>query len=168
MSQSSPLAFVRRPYQLLVRAASSLQSLFLLAVRLYWGWQFYVTGKGKLEDHGRVTGFFTSIHIPFPSLNAWFVGSLECVGGIFLLIGLASRLTAIPLIVTLIVAYLTTEMEAIQNIYTDPDKFTGAAPFLFLFATLCILIFGPGVFSVDYLLGKNSEEPKQEARPKAL
>ena len=167
MSQST-LALVRQPYQLLVRAASSLQSLFLLAVRLYWGWSFFQTGKGKLMSHDKVTGFFTDLQIPFPSLNAWFVGTVECVGGIFLLLGLASRLTAIPLTILLIVAYLTSEMEAVKNIFSDPDKFTAADPFLFLFASLIVLIFGPGTFSIDYLLGKSSEEPRQDARPKTL
>ena len=37
---------------------SSLQSPFLLAVRLYWGWQFAQTGWGKLTNIGKVVNFF--------------------------------------------------------------------------------------------------------------
>jgi hypothetical protein len=37
-------------YRLLIRAAACLQSPLLLAIRLYWGWQFFLTGKGKLMN----------------------------------------------------------------------------------------------------------------------
>jgi uncharacterized membrane protein YphA (DoxX/SURF4 family) len=48
---------IERLYRLLIRAASSLQSPFLLAVRLYWGWQMAQTGWGKLGNLDHVTGF---------------------------------------------------------------------------------------------------------------
>ncbi len=59
-------------YRLLIRVSSSLQSPFLLAVRLYWGWQFMQTGWGKLSDINKVVGFFTDLGIPAPALNAYF------------------------------------------------------------------------------------------------
>ena len=62
-----------RYYRLLIRAASSLLSPFLLAVRLYWGWQFMQTGWGKLNDSQKVIGFFTHLGIPAPMLNAYFI-----------------------------------------------------------------------------------------------
>jgi putative oxidoreductase len=43
--------------------ASYVQSPFLLAVRLYWGWQFVQTGWGKMHHIAKVTGFFTSLDI---------------------------------------------------------------------------------------------------------
>src|ERR1700679_1232714 len=70
-----------RYYRLLIRAASSLQSPFLLAVRLYWGWQFMQTGWGKLNDSQKVIGFFTHLGIPAPALNAFFISGLEFAGG---------------------------------------------------------------------------------------
>ena len=48
------MQLAERYYRLLVRLSSSLQSPFLLAVRLYWGWQFLQTGWGKLNDIGKV------------------------------------------------------------------------------------------------------------------
>ena len=71
-----------RGYTLLTTVGNSLQSPFLLAVRLYWGWQFMMTGWGKLHNIQHVIGFFTSLNIPAPALNAWFVSGLEFVGGI--------------------------------------------------------------------------------------
>ena len=66
----------------------------------------------------------------------------------------------------MIVAYLTAEWETVQaifavtvrdgaNVWTpDTSKFTEATPFLFLLACLIVLAFGPGVFSIDYLLAR--------------
>jgi len=139
-------------YQLLIRVANSLQSPFLLAIRLYWGWQFAQTGWGKLGDINKVTNFFTTLGIPAPALNAWFVSGLEFFGGILLILGLGSRLIALPLVIDMIVAYLTADREALVKIFSDPDKFYAAAPFTFLFASLIVLIFGPGRFSLDGLL----------------
>jgi putative oxidoreductase len=138
-----------RYYRLLIRAASSLQSPFLLAVRLYWGWQFMQTGWGKLNDSQKVIGFFTHLGIPAPALNAYFISGLEFAGGFFLILGLGSRLIALPLAIDMMVAYIAADREALFSIFSDPDKFTGAAPYTFLVASLIVLIFGPGKASVD-------------------
>jgi len=139
-------------YGLLIRVSNSLQSPFLLAVRLYWGWQFAQTGWGKLGDIGKVTNFFTTLGIPAPALNAWFVSGLEFAGGILLILGLGSRLIALPLAIDMVVAYITADREALGKIFSDPDKFYAAAPYTFLFASLIVLIFGPGKYSLDAML----------------
>jgi len=139
-------------YRLLVRVSSSLQSPFLLAVRLYWGWQFMQTGWGKLSDINKVVGFFTDLGIPAPALNAYFVSALEFGGGLLLILGLGSRLIALPLVIDMIVAYITADREALFSVFSNPDKFTAAAPYTFLIASLIVLIFGPGKASVDAFL----------------
>jgi putative oxidoreductase len=146
------LRVAQNGYRLLIRAGLYLQSPLLLGMRLYWGWQFFETGKGKLMNHEKVTQFFQSLHIPFPSFNVYLAGGTECFGGLLLLVGLASRLVCLPLIFTLIIAYLTAEIQSLKYIFEDPDKFVTAAPFLFLEACLVVLVFGPGRFSVDRLL----------------
>src|SRR4051794_32581718 len=127
-------ALARTLYGLLITVGNSLQSPFLLAVRLYWGYQFFISGKGKLGNLDKVTGFFTDLHIPFPKQNAIMNASLECFGGLLLLVGLGSRLISIPLAITMVVAYLTADLDVVKGIYEDPDKFVTAAEFLFLFA----------------------------------
>jgi putative oxidoreductase len=139
-------------YRLLIRASLGLQSPFLLAIRLYWGWQFAQTGWGKLSDIHKVVGFFTNLGIPAPALNAWFVSGLEFAGGLLLILGLGSRLIALPLAIDMIVAYIAADREALLSILSSPDKFTAAAPFTLLVASLIILIFGPGKVSLDALL----------------
>ena len=139
-------------YRLFARAAGCLQSPLLLAIRLYWGWQFFQTGKGKLMNLDRTAEFFQSLHIPMPKLNACLAGGTECFGGLLLLLGLGSRLVSIPLIFTMIIAYLTADLDKVKAIFSDPDKFVTAAPFLFLLAAVIVLAFGPGKFSLDWLV----------------
>jgi putative oxidoreductase len=141
-------------YRLLIAVASSLQSPFLLVVRLYWGWQLEQSGWGKLHNIDKVTEFFTSLGLPAPGLTAHFIASLEFVGGILLILGLASRLIGVALTINMIVAYITADYEALMSIFSNPDKFYAAAPYTFLVASVLILIFGPGLFSVDALISK--------------
>ncbi len=148
------VARAQRFHSLFVSVAEKLQSPFLLAARLFWGWQFFNTGKGKLGDLEKVAGYFTTLGLPFPKLNAAMAGTTECVGGLLLLVGLGSRLVSVPLMFTMIVAYLTAEREALNGIFQDPDAFTSAAPFLFFLAALIVFVFGPGVFSLDWLIAR--------------
>ena len=137
--------------------ANSLQSPLLLIVRLYWGWQFWQTGWGKLQDISKPIDYFTQLGIPLPVFNAWFVSLLEFGGGILLILGLASRLISIPLVIDMIVAYIAADREALKSIFSDPDKFMAAAPFTFLCISVLILFFGPGSISVDYLIARYVE-----------
>jgi putative oxidoreductase len=134
--------------------ANWLQAPLLLAIRLFWGWQFVGTGWGKLTHLDRTAAFFAELHLPLPYVNAAMAGGVECAGGALLLLGLWARLAAVPLVFTMLVAYATSEQEALKVITSDPDKFTSAAPFLFLLASLVVLAFGPGKLSVDALLGR--------------
>ena len=160
-----------RYYRRLIGGFNSLQSPLLLLVRLYWGWQFWQAGWGKLQDISKPIGFFTQLGIPFPVFNAWLVSLLECFGGILLFVGLASRLISIPLVIDMTVAYLTADREALKSIFSEPGKFYGADPYTFWFAALLILVFGPGSFSVDWLIRRYEEKrhrPPAEATPPAV
>jgi putative oxidoreductase len=57
----------------------------------------------------------------------------------------------------MLVAYITADREALFSVFSDPGKFSAAAPYTFLFATLLVLIFGPGRFSLDALLAKRMD-----------
>ena len=146
------LSRLRHLYKRFFAAVDYLRSPFLLAVRLYWAWQLIQSGWGKLHNLPKVTEFFTSLNLPMPAQMAVFISCVEFFGGIFLAIGLLSRLTALVLTVNMIMAYVTADTEALRFIFSDPDKFYTTAPYVFLIASLIILIFGPGKFCVDYLL----------------
>jgi putative oxidoreductase len=139
-------------------ATSSLQSPFLFAVRLYWGWQFAVSGWGKMQNISRFTTFFISINIPFPEFNAHFVAGVELFCGLLLIVGLASRFAGFILAGDMLVAYWTADREALLSVFSDSDKFTSAAEITFLMAALIILVFGAGRFSLDALLKRRLKE----------
>ena len=140
---------IRRAYELLVAGASSLRSPLLFALRLYFFWQLFLAGKGKLSNIGKVSEFFASLHIPLPTLNAYFIGSLECFGSLLLIIGLASRPLSLLIVISMSVAYLAADFGAVSNIFSDPDQFVKADPFPFWLTALIVLAFGPGLFSID-------------------
>jgi uncharacterized membrane protein YphA (DoxX/SURF4 family) len=63
----------RRGYEFLIAGTAALQAPFLLVLRLYFFWQLILTGKGKLFNIGKVSGYFASLGIPLPTLNAYFI-----------------------------------------------------------------------------------------------
>jgi putative oxidoreductase len=141
-----------RGYKLLVSGGNFLQSPFLLLLRVYFFWQLFQTGQGKLAQIGNIADYFASLGIPLPTLNAYMAGATETFGSLLLIIGLASRLTAMPITVVMAVAYLTADLEAVTGIFSDPDKFVKADPFPYLISALIVLVFGPGKFSIDALI----------------
>jgi putative oxidoreductase len=140
---------IRGWYRKFASAACACAPGFLLFVRLYWGWQFAQTGWGKLHHLSRVAGFFDSLHIPVPYVNAVFVSWLEFIGGILLALGLGSRFVAFLLAIDMSVAYLTAGRENLLSFFSNPGKFYGDDAFTFLFASLIILFFGPGWLALD-------------------
>ncbi len=80
-----------KPYRWLIAIGNALRSpILLLVIRLYWGWQFFLTGKGKLADLAKPTQYFESLGIPFRSFRSDSAGCVECFGGLLLLVGLAT------------------------------------------------------------------------------
>lgn len=145
-----------------LRVCAVLQSLrnpLLLAIRLYWGWQFATDGWGKLTHLGKVTEFFTSLNLPAPGATALLVASVEFVGGILFALGILSRLTSLVLFVNMTMAYLSVPDDRVNfsHIFSKPDDFYGASPYTYWFAALLILILGPGKFALDSLLRRRYE-----------
>lgn len=141
--------------------AGFLSSPLILVLRLFWGWQFAQAGWGKLMNLEKTAGFFGSIGIPFSYLSAIMAGGTEFLGGLLLAFGLWTRVASLPLIFTMVVAYATAHREELLAIGSDPEKFTSAAPFLFLLVSTVTLAFGPGIFSVDRLLNRKELNSKE-------
>ena len=146
--------FIDAAYGWFLRAANSVQSPLLFLIRLYWGWQFWQAGHGKLSDVAKVVDYFTNLGIPAPSLSAHFIAWLEAIGGILLILGLGSRIISLLLAADMTVAFVVADREALGSIFSDPDKFYAAAPYTFLLASLLVLIFGPGWLSLDTLIAR--------------
>ena len=155
---------MRKLSKLYCRIASglfSLQSPMLLAMRLYWGFQFAQTGWGKLHNLAKITGFFARLNIPAPSFAAPVISLLEFVGGILLMLGLFSRPIAFLLACNMFIAYWTADHEALTSVFSDPGKFYAADPYTFLFVSLMVLIFGAGFFAADTLIAKRVKAIEQ-------
>jgi putative oxidoreductase len=141
-------------YGWFLTATEWLQALFLLGVRMCWGFQFLESGIGKITHMDKAIAFFTDLGIPKPSLNAHFNAGLETLGGVLLILGLASRLISVPLVISMTVAFIVAERDAFVSFFSDPGKFFAADAFPFLFASLLVLIFGPGWFSLDTFIAE--------------
>ncbi len=142
-----------KAYQYLVFFGGYLKSPILLLCRLYWGWGFMHAGWEKLMDIETFTKSLENWHVIAPAFEAYLVGYTEFFGGLCLFLGFASRLVAIPLIIEMFFAYLIAHREAL-NIFVEPHLFVAAPPFNFILTSFLVLAFGPGRYSVDYLLEK--------------
>src|SRR4051812_48086677 len=106
-----------------------LRSPGLLFLRLLVGYAFFQTGKGKVATPP--VDFFTKLGVPFPAFTASFVGYVEMMGGLLVLIGLFSRLSSAVLLVNMSVAYLTADIESLRKLFSEPDQFLSASPFAY-------------------------------------
>jgi len=130
--------------------ANKLSFLGPLLIRLTVGLVFIGTGWGKLHSLGDVTTFFESLHIPLPGLNARVAASTEFFGGILILVGLGSRLVALPLSFTMVVAILTAKRDSLDGFTT----LVGFEEWSYLVMFLLIALTGPGAASLDYFISR--------------
>ena len=83
----------------------------VVLIRLMVGAVFLSEGIQKfLEPAARGAGRFTKIGIPFPEVLGPFVGGVEIVCGVCVLAGLLTRLAALPLIIDMLVAIVSTKI----------------------------------------------------------
>ncbi len=125
-----------------------------LLTRLVVGFAFFDSGRGKLNNIENTVSFFTDLGIPFPELNAAFVSRLEYYGGMLLLIGALTRIVALLLSSTMIVALVTADREAFVGAVTRTGEsgLSDIAPFVLGVLLSWLVIKGAGTLSVDTLL----------------
>jgi putative oxidoreductase len=121
-----------------------------LLARMVVGVVFTHSGWGKLHDLDRVASFFASLGVPYPELQAPFVATLELVCGAALLAGFATRLAALPLIGTMVVALAT----ALASRITGANALFGLAEFLYIVLLAQLAIGGAGPVSLDRLAAR--------------
>jgi len=116
--------------------------------RLCVGLLFMSTGWGKVHSLDKVTRFFDTLGIPAPALNAVVVGYSELVCGTLLVLGLFTRLSTLPLIVSMVVAILTAKLPDIHGLF----DLVGADEFTYLCVLMMLALIGPGKLSLDRVL----------------
>jgi putative oxidoreductase len=124
------------------------------------------TGWGKLNDLPRIVMLFVDLKIPFPELLAPFVSAVEFGGGVFLLLGLLTRLAAPPLVIVMIVATLSAKLDQIDptdTLFGKIDTLLGFEEISYMAMFLWLALAGPGKVSLDYLLQRWNRSPEEVA-----
>jgi len=144
-----------------------------LLLRLMAGSVFLWEGILKFVYANQGVGRFTKLGMPLPALTADFVGVLEIAGGVLLLLGLATRLIAIPLMIEMVVAILSTKISLFLG--TSPLPLPPVPPRIGIWAVLhevrsewaqlmvCAFLFraGAGPLSLDAFLAR--ERPRRRS-----
>lgn len=129
------------------------QFLAPLLTRILIGWLFLESGWGKLHNIAGVTEFFVSLGIPFAQVQAPFVAGVEFVGGVLLIVGLLTRVAALPLMGTMVVAILTAKRADISSF----GDFAGLSETTLFLGLLWLSFYGPGSVSIDRFLFRQKD-----------
>jgi len=138
----------------------------IIVLRLMAGAVFTWEGVLKFVYPNQGVGRFTKLGFPIPEFTAHFVATAEIIGGLLLILGLLTRLTAIYFIAQMIVAILTTKIALYLG--TSPLPLPPAPPkygiwavlhevrsdYAQLLVSLFLAVEGAGVLSLDRLLRK--------------
>jgi putative oxidoreductase len=137
-----------------------------ILIRVMAGAVFLWEGLLKFVYVNQGVGRFTKLGFPFPELTAHFVGTLEIVGGLLLIAGLLTRLAAIPFVIEMVVAMLSTKIALYLG--TSPLPLPPSPPqvgmwavlhevrseYAQLMSVLFLLAVGPGPWSLDALIAR--------------
>jgi putative oxidoreductase len=126
-----------------------------LLIRLMVGGVFLSEGVQKfLFPEALGVGRFIKIGIPSPQFFAPFVGYVEIICGALLLVGLLTRLAAVPLLIDITVAILTTKIPMLTKSGIWPALHEARTDYCMWLGLLFILLVGAGPWSVDERLSR--------------
>ncbi len=141
------------------QVAAHLTWLAPLFARITVGWVFLWSGWGKLNNLPQVTENFIGWGIPFPHFFTPLTSGIEFFGGLFLLLGLLTRISAGALGVTMVVAIRSAKWADVDSLET----LLGFDEFEYLALFLWLAIAGAGVISLDHLLVRLARRSGQPA-----
>jgi len=128
----------------------------IFLIRLMVGLVFLAEGIQKFiypETLG--VGRFAQIGIPYPEIMAPFVGGVEIVAGILIVLGLFTKIASIALLINILVAIATTKVPILLNKGFWPMVHEARTDFCMVIGLLFLLIAGAGSYSFDYLFKKH-------------
>ena len=148
-----------------------------LLVRLAVGGVFLTSGLVKFLFDDQGPGRFAKIGLPAATQIAYFVGAIEVLCGALLVLGLFTRLAALPLVVDMMVALVTTKVPFLFGAGPEPVAAlpkTGFWAFAYqarldvtmLAACTYIVAVGAGLWSLDALLSRRRREGHRRTDPR--
>ncbi|MBI4427542.1 MAG: DoxX family protein [Ignavibacteriales bacterium] len=135
-------------------------------VRLMVGCVFLSEGMQKflfVDELG--VGRFMRIGIPAPELMAPFVGVVEILCGVLVLVGLFTQLAAIPLIIDMLVAISTTKIPILMEKGFWAMAHEARTDWSMLLGSTLLLIAGAGPWSFDAFISQRGGQSTQETQP---
>jgi len=121
-----------------------------LLLRLVFGWFWLETGWAKLHNLEFFSQRFVEWGIPLPQLSATASGAVDLIGGALLILGLGTRLIAIPMIVNMLVALAVVVLPTISTF----NEFVELDEVLYVCVLFWLLMAGPGKASLDRLVAR--------------
>jgi len=153
---------VTQPNGLWTRVLASEASRAIVLIRLAVGGIFLSEGIQKfLFAESLGVGRFKTIGIPAPEITAPFVGCVEIVCGVLVTLGLATRLAAVPLVITMMVAIATTKVPILIAHGFWKMAHEARTDFAMLLGAACLVLIGGGPLSVDHWLLRRGKRTKQ-------
>jgi putative oxidoreductase len=144
---------------LLTNIQATTAPAWTLLIRLSVGAVFLSEGIQKFINPGEVgAGRFAKIGLPNPELLAPLVGTFEIVCGGLVLVGLLTRLAAIPLIAIMLVAISTTKIPILLERGFWAMAHDSRTDYAMLLGSVFLLIVGAGRWSLDSKLAGRSAD----------
>ena len=152
MAATSPLRFLHHTDAglLLLRVGVGVAGIFHGAQKVFGIW----------EGHG-IKGFagaLTKMNVPMPEVSAWLAALAELGGGALLVLGLMTRLAAVPFAFTMFVAWAVAHNASFLKANGGSDF-----PFVLMMAALALVLTGAGKYSVDALALKSANAAPRPA-----
>jgi putative oxidoreductase len=123
-----------------------------LLARVTVGVAFAESGWGKVHNLEAVAGYFAELGIPAPAFQATFVSYVELICGSLVLFGLGTRVAALPLIGTMVVALITAKADDIGG-FSD---LIGTIELCYAVLCAWLAFAGPGAASLDHALARRA------------
>ena len=154
-ANAMPMTTDTRPFAGIDATLRNYAWLGPLLLRLVFGWFWLETGWAKLHNLEFFAGRFVEWGIPWPMLSATVSGATDLIGGALLIIGLGTRLAAIPMIINMLVALAVVVLPTI----TTFNEFVELDEVLYVCVLFWLLMAGPGKASLDHLLARRFANP---------
>jgi len=109
--------------------------------------------NGKFEGPGQLATFLKQMNLPLPGIAAWLIALVETVGVVMLLVGLATRILAVALVLDMLIAITHGHIRMAKTRFSGGETIGWEFEFLLLAGALTLFFTGAGLISLDRLIG---------------